>query len=85
MFATDESHRDELKRQLVQTTQLIDQRRAVFEDRYGTPIPADNVWLAGRCKEQAALQKVLIALDDVTVRSGTAVRGAGTADNEETA
>jgi hypothetical protein len=67
MFATDESHRDELTRQLAQTTHLIDQRRAAFEDRYGTPMPADNVWLAGRGKEQVALQKVLIALDEVGV------------------
>jgi hypothetical protein len=81
----DESHRAELERQLLQTTHLIEQRRAAFEDRYGTPMPADNVWLAGRCKEQAALQKVLIALDEVTVRPGAAVRGAGTPDNEETA
>jgi hypothetical protein len=36
-------------------------------------------------KEHAALQKVLIALDDVKVRAGAAVRGAGTPDNEETA
>jgi hypothetical protein len=85
MFATDESHRDELERQLVQTTHLIDQRYAVFEDRYGTAMPADNVWFVGRCREQAALQKVLIALDDVKVRPGAAVRGAGTPDDEETA
>jgi integrase len=85
MFATDESHRGELERQLVQTTHLIEQRRAAFEDRYGTPMPADNVWLASRCKEQGALQKVLIALDEVKVRPGAAVRGAGTPDNAETA
>jgi hypothetical protein len=85
MFATDESHRDELEHQLVQTTHLIDQRRAAFEDRYGTPMPAENVWLASRGKEQAGLQKILIALDEVKVRPGAAVRGAGTTDNEETA
>jgi hypothetical protein len=48
-------------------------------------MPAENVWLAGRGKEQAALQKILIALDEVKVRPGAAVRGAGTTDNEETA
>jgi hypothetical protein len=85
MFATDESHRDELKRQLAQTTCLIDQRRAAFEDCYGTPMPTDNVWLAGRSKEQAALQKILIALDEVKVRPGAAVRGAGSNDTKETA
>jgi hypothetical protein len=84
MFTTDASHRPELERQLTQTQHLIEQRRAAFEARHATPMPEDNVWLVGRRKEQEAIKRVLIALDDVTVRPGAAVRGAGAGEGKET-
>ncbi len=55
---------------------LIDRRSQTFLNRYGTPMPEDNVWLAERSAEQSALDRVLKVLDSQTT-SGDAVRGAG--------
>jgi integrase len=83
-FATDESHRSELTRQLNETEHLIASRREAFAARFGADMPDDNVWLAGRRQERDALHRVLIALDQVTLRPDAAVRGAGnpTSDHE---
>nr|WP_042185172.1 tyrosine-type recombinase/integrase [Kibdelosporangium sp. MJ126-NF4]CEL16584.1 Mobile element protein [Kibdelosporangium sp. MJ126-NF4]CTQ89065.1 Mobile element protein [Kibdelosporangium sp. MJ126-NF4] len=85
-WVTDQSHRDELVRQLDQTEALVDQRQTQFAARYGEPMGEDNVWLAGRLAETTALRKVLVALDQVAVLDGDqmrAVRGAGVPDRPE--
>ncbi|WP_231158519.1 tyrosine-type recombinase/integrase [Streptomyces sp. CNZ748] len=85
-FVTDASHRDELQHQLGQTEVLIARRQTQFAARHGEPMGEDNVWLAGRLAETRALNKVLVALDQVSVREDgqlRAVRGAGAADRPE--
>ncbi|WP_433237535.1 hypothetical protein ACQPYK_29100 [Streptosporangium sp. CA-135522] len=85
-FVTDATHCEELERQLEQSEELIVKRQAQFAARHGEPMREDNVWLAGRLAETGALRKVLLALDQVTVRGGgqlRAVRGAGAADQPE--
>jgi hypothetical protein len=84
VFTTDESHRDELTRQLESTDALIDIRKTTFEQRFGAPMPEDNIWLAGRRQERHALNRVLIALDQVKLRPGAAVRGAGNSELDAT-
>jgi integrase len=79
-FTTDETHHDELARQLQETDALIISRRRAFTARFGTDMPDNNVWLDGRRQERDALQRVLIALDQVKLRPGAAVRGAGDPD-----
>ncbi|MFE5604132.1 tyrosine-type recombinase/integrase [Streptomyces coelicoflavus] len=85
-FVTDASHRDELQHQLDQSEALIARRQTQFTARHGEPMGEDNVWLAGRLAETRALGKVLVALDQVSVRENgqlRAVRGAGAADRPE--
>ncbi|MFR9794707.1 tyrosine-type recombinase/integrase [Streptomyces sp. MS06] len=85
-FVTDASHRDELQHQLGQTEALIARRQAQFTARHGEPMGEDNIWLAGRLAETRALNKVLVALDQVKVREDgqlRAVRGAGVVDRPE--
>lgn len=86
MFTTDESHREELTRQLNETGRLIDVRRRAFEGRYGIAMPDDNVWLVTRQRECASLRKILTTLDEVNSSPGpTAVRGAGADERKEPA
>ncbi|WP_026534625.1 hypothetical protein [Arthrobacter sp. H14] len=46
-FVTDASHEPELRRQLTDTEQLVEQRKAAFLAKYGTLMSADNVWFQG--------------------------------------
>lgn len=80
-FVTDETFRPSLQHQLTETGQLIARRQAEHRHRYGHPMTSDNIWLAGRQAETAALQKILITLDQVRTADGTVVpiRGAGAA------
>jgi hypothetical protein len=79
-FVTDETFRPALEHQLAETGQLITRRRAEHQQRYRHPMTGDNVWLAGRQQETAALGRILITLDQVRKADGTIVpiRGAGT-------
>jgi hypothetical protein len=70
VFVTDESHQSALARQLDETTQLIARTTAAFQDRHGRPMPEDNVWLAQRRAEQAALSQLLSRIEDQPGRSG---------------
>lgn len=82
-FVTDASHHGELSRQLTETDALVQRRQTQFTSRYGAPMGNDNIWLAGRQAETTALQKILVAIEDVSVHDdGTlrAVRGAGSPD-----
>jgi integrase len=78
-FVTDESHRPALQHQLAETGQLIARRQDEHQQRYGHPMTGDNIWLTGRRQETAALEKILITLDQVRTADGTIVpiRGAG--------
>ncbi|TMR40533.1 tyrosine-type recombinase/integrase [Actinomadura geliboluensis] len=85
-FVTDTSHRHELERQRASTQDLIETRQAQFQARYGKPMGTDNIWLAGRLAETTALNKVLIALDQISVRDHgqmRAIRGAGAPDSPD--
>ena len=76
-FATDVTHRDELRHQRDATVSLIDRRNRAFLARYGTPMPDDNVWLAERSVECSALDRILVVLDSSAADGDFAVRGAG--------
>jgi hypothetical protein len=74
VFVTDESHHPALQRQLVETEELIARTTATFHQRHGHPMPEDNVWLAQRRAEHAALTRLLTAMRD---NPGRAVQGSG--------
>lgn len=74
-FVTDASHGPELHRQAADTQALITSRKRAFAARYGQDMGADNVWLQGRQAEVDALNRIMLAITDVS--SGQAVRGSG--------
>jgi len=74
VFVTDATHRGTLQRQLDDTEQLITRATADFQQRHGTAMPDDNVWLAQRRAEHAALTQLLSIMD---TRSGHAIQGGG--------
>jgi hypothetical protein len=63
-----------LERQLADTEQLVARTTADFQQRHGTAMPDDNVWLAQRRAEQAALTQLLSIMDS---KPGRAVQGGG--------
>lgn len=75
-FVTDATHAPQLRAQLADTETLITHRQAAFTAKYGSPMDETNIWLHGRQDEVASLNRILLALDDVS--SGKAVRGPGT-------
>ena len=74
VFATDETHRSTLERQLAETAELITRTTAAFQQRHGRPMPEDNIWLAQRRAEQQALARLLTTMQSAP---GRAVQGAG--------
>jgi Phage integrase family len=76
VFVTDATHRPALQRQLAETDALIARSTAAFAQRHGRPMPADNIWLAQRRAEHAALTRLLAAMSE---HPGRAVQGAGCA------
>ena len=74
VFVTDQSHKQAIEHQLADTAALIDRVTAEFRQRHGRPMPDDNVWLAQRRAEHAALSRVLAAMQ---ATPGRAVQGAG--------
>jgi hypothetical protein len=74
VFVTDQTHQQALERQLADTAALIDRATTDFAQRHGRPMPADNVWLAQRQAEHAALTRLLATLH---AAPGRAVQGAG--------
>ncbi|MGH3790987.1 MAG: tyrosine-type recombinase/integrase, partial [Pseudonocardiaceae bacterium] len=74
VFVTDATHQLALERQLAETEELITRSTAAFQTRHNRPIPPDNVWLAQRHAEQAALTRLLASMRD---NPGRAVQGAG--------
>lgn len=76
VFVTDATHRPALERQLAETTTLITRTNETFQQRHGRPMPTDNVWLAQRHAEQAALTQLIDAMRGHPDRP---VQGAGCA------
>ncbi|HET6856484.1 MAG TPA: tyrosine-type recombinase/integrase, partial [Streptomyces sp.] len=74
VFVTDQTHQSALQRQLNDTGELIERSTAAFQQRHGRPMPTDNVWLAQRRAEQAALTRLLATIGDNPAR---AAQGAG--------
>jgi len=75
-FATDRSHLPEIRRQLTATEQLIEQRKAQHQARYGEPMSGNNIWLEQRLAEIRSIRLEIEALE--AQPDGTsAVRGAG--------
>jgi hypothetical protein len=74
VFATDQTHRSTLERQLAETAELITRTTAAFQQRHGRPMPEDNIWLAQRRAEQQALARLLTTMQSAP---GRAVQGAG--------
>jgi hypothetical protein len=74
VFVTDQTHHSALQRQLIETSELIVRSTAAFLQRHGRPMPEDNVWLAQRRAEHAALTRLLATMSD---NPGRAVQGAG--------
>jgi integrase len=74
VFVTDATHRPALERQLAETEQLITRSTAAFAHRHGRPMPEDNVWLAQRRAEHAALTRLLASMRE---HPGRAMQGAG--------
>lgn len=74
VFVTDQTHDTALARQLKETEELIARSTAAFHQRHGRPMPEDNVWLAQRRAEQAALTRLLATMAEHPTR---AVQGGG--------
>jgi Phage integrase family len=74
VFVTDDTHAQTLTHQLEETEALIQRTTAAFLERHGRPMPDDNVWLAQRQAERAALQRLLATLND---KPGRTCQGAG--------
>lgn len=74
VFVTDDTHTAALTRQLDETEALIERTAAAFQDRHGRRMPEDNVWLAQRRAERAALTRLLAAIPASPSR---ACQGAG--------
>ena len=78
-YATDASHLPEHLTQRDRTLALIDARQTQFTNRFGTPMPEDNIWLAGRHRELASLNAIITRLQNDTTNPETGtVSGPGT-------
>ena len=62
-FATDRAYHDAHVAQLHAISELIEQRQGEFLTKHGAPMSEDNIWLAGRRQEQAALRTIIATLD----------------------
>ena len=74
VFVTDQTHNPALARQLKETEELIARTTAAFQQRHDRAMPEDNVWLAQRRAEHAALTRLLTTM---TEHPGRAVQGGG--------
>ena len=78
-FATDRSHLPEIRRQLTETEQLIEHRKAQHLARYGEPMATSNIWLEQRLAEVASMRLEITALDALAdgpaIIRGPGVRG----------
>lgn len=74
VFVTDETHNPALTRQLQETEELINRSTAAFQKRHNQAMPEDNVWLAQRRAEHAALTRLTATMAE---HPGHAVQGGG--------
>jgi integrase len=63
-FGTNRLWLDDLRRQRAETAALIESRKAMFLQRTGLEMPANNVWMQERVKELAALDTIIARLND---------------------
>ena len=61
-FATDKTYLPEIRRQLAETEQLIERRKAQHLARYGEPMSENNVWLEQRLAELRSMRLEIAAL-----------------------
>ncbi len=76
-FATDKTYLPEIRRQLAETEQLIEHRKAQHQARYGEPMSENNVWLEQRLAEVRSMRLEITALEAQPAGDSTAVRGTG--------
>jgi len=76
-FATDRTHLTEIRRQLTETEQLIDHRKAQHLARYGEPMGDNNIWLEQRLAEVRSMRLEIAALQAQPDGDTSVVRGAG--------
>jgi integrase len=78
-FATDRTYLPEIRRQLTETEQLIEHRKAQHLTRYGEPVSDSNIWLEQRIAEVRSMRLEITALealaDDTAVVRGPGVCG----------
>jgi integrase len=78
-FATDRSHLPEIRRQLAETEQLIEQRKDQHLARYGEQMSERNIWLEQRLTEIRSMRLEIAALqaqpDDTSIIRGAGVCG----------
>ena len=74
-FATDRSHLPEIRRQLAETEQLIDHRKAQHLARYGEPMSDANIWLEQRIAEVRSMRLEITALE--ALDNDNLIRGPG--------
>jgi len=77
-FATDATFLPELRPQRDRTLQLIEERQAAFCARTGAPMSEDNVWMAGRRREVAALDAIIATLDNTSATTAANTTAADT-------
>lgn len=75
-FATDRTHLPEIQRQLAETEQLIEHRKAQHAARYGESMSDNNIWLEQRLGEVRSMRLEIAALH-AQPHDTTVVRGAG--------
>ena len=78
-FATDRSHLPEIRRQLAETGQLIERRKAQHLARYGEPMSESNIWLEQRLAEVRSMQMEISALEALPATTPPSSAGAGVA------
>lgn len=77
-FATDASHLPDHQTQLDRIVALVNVRTEQFRTKFGTDMPADNIWLAGRRREIASLTAIIDRLSEADAQADATVTGPGT-------
>ncbi len=75
-FATDSSYLPEIRRQLAETEQLIEHRKAQHLARYSEPMSDSNIWLEQRLAEVRSMRLEIAALQ-AQAGDSAIIRGAG--------
>lgn len=73
---TDKSYLPEIRRQLAETEQLVEHRKAQHLARYGEPMGNNNIWLEQRLAEVRSMRLEITALE-AQADSSAIIRGPG--------